>query len=203
MTQLFSVQLERWLKDKSPKTIEGLLNAFGEKSFAIVIMVLMFLPALPIPTGGITHIFELVVMLLAIEMIAGRRTLWLPKRILQKPLGSVLTGKAVPVMIKQVKWFERFSRPRFGNVINNRLTYVFVGVMFFVLALAAALAPPFSGLDTLPALAAVMISLALILDDAAILIVGMVLSIVGIVLVFLTANATLSLFQNIFSSLVN
>ncbi len=196
MPQLFSVRLETWLKDKHPKTIKSLLDAFGEKSFAIVIMVLMFTPALPIPTGGITHIFELIVMLLAIEMIAGRRTLWLPKKVLKRPLGNVLTGKAVPLMIRQIKWFERFSKPRYGNFINHRITYVFVGVLFFMLAVAAALAPPFTGLDTIPALAAVTVSLALILDDALLFAVGTILSTVGIVLVFITASATLSLIQN-------
>ncbi len=202
MTQPFSVQLERWLKDKQPKTIKSLLDTFGEKSFAIVILVLMFVPALPIPTGGITHIFELIVMLLALEMIFGRRSIWLPKKILRRPLGNVLTGKAIPLMIKQIRWFERFSRPRFGSVINHRVTYVFTGVLFFLLALAAALAPPFSGLDTVPSLAAVTISLALILDDALIFIVGSVLSIVGLVLVFVTAHATLNFFHSIFSSLL-
>lgn len=192
MAQLFSTQLETWLKDKHPKTIKSLLDAFGEKSFAIIIMVLMFTPALPLPTGGITHIFELIVMLLALEMIAGRRTIWLPKKVLRRPLGNVLTGKAVPLMIRQIKWFERFSKPRFGTFINNRLTYVFVGVLFFMLALAAALAPPFTGLDTVPALAAVTVSLALILDDALMFVVGAVLSTVGIVLVFITAHATLN-----------
>lgn len=200
MPRPFSKQLEAWLKSRQPKTINGLLETFGEKSFAIVVLVLMFIPALPIPTGGITHIFELIVMLLALEMIAGRRTLWLPKKVLKRPLGTVLTGKAVPLMVKQIRWFERFSRPRFGKFINHRITYVFTGVVFFLLALAAALAPPFSGLDTIPSLAAVIISLALILDDAVIFIIGTVLSVVGMVLVFLTAHATLQLFHHIFGS---
>jgi hypothetical protein len=201
MTVVFSTRLEKWLQSNQPKTISSLLEAFGEKSFAIVILILMFIPALPLPTGGITHVFEAIVMLLALEMIAGRQTLWLPKKMLQRPLGNVLTGKAVPLMIKQIRWLERFSRQRFGNVIKNRTSYIFTGVLFFLLALAAALAPPFSGLDTFPALAAVIISLALILDDALLLIAGTVLSIVGLVLVFITAHATLYLIHHFFGFL--
>jgi hypothetical protein len=196
--QPFSAQLEQWLTNKQPKTIESLLNTFGEKSFAIVVMILMFFPALPIPTGGITHLLELVVMLVALEMVFGRRTLWLPKMVLKRPLGKTLTGKAVPFMISKVKWLERYSRPRYGNFINHRLTYMFLGVLFFALALAAALAPPFSGLDTIPALAAVTICLALILDDALIFAIGTVLSVAGLVAIFFTGQATIRVIQHLF-----
>src|SRR5215207_8367507 len=54
----FSVQLEGWLEADRPKTLGELDELFGEKSFAVTIMFLMFLPALPLPTGGITHVFE-------------------------------------------------------------------------------------------------------------------------------------------------
>ena len=54
----FSKQLEDWLKSDSPKTLGGLGAVFEEKSFAVAILLLMFIPALPLPTGGITHVFE-------------------------------------------------------------------------------------------------------------------------------------------------
>lgn len=192
MPTKFSEELEVWLKSRQPKTIQSLLDVFGEKSFAIVVMILMFFPALPIPTGGITHLLELIVMLVALQMMVGRRTLWLPKRVLQRPLGEKLTGKAVPFILKEVKWFEKYSRPRFGQFINHRLTYVFVGIIFFLLALGAAVAPPFTGIDTIPSLAAVMICLALILDDALLFIAGAAISIIGFIVTFLTGQATLN-----------
>jgi hypothetical protein len=34
--------------------------------------------ALPLPTGGATHVFEIIAMLLALELIAGRDQIWLP-----------------------------------------------------------------------------------------------------------------------------
>lgn len=39
----------------------------------------MSIPSLPIPTGGITHVFEAITILLAIEQIIGLRTIWTPK----------------------------------------------------------------------------------------------------------------------------
>ena len=81
----FSRELELWLETPQPKTIDDMQRVFGEKSFAILFLLFMFIPSLPIPTGGITHIVLLpVVMLAAVQMIFGRRALWLPKRVDRK-----------------------------------------------------------------------------------------------------------------------
>ena len=45
------------------------------------------------------------------------------------------------------------------------------------------MAPPFSGLDTLPALGAVAVALAIILDDIALVAIGIVLATIGVVLI--------------------
>ena len=55
-------------------------DVFGAKAFAVTILLLMFLPALPLPTGGVTHVFEVITILLAGQMVLGRRTIWLPER---------------------------------------------------------------------------------------------------------------------------
>src|SRR5438105_3407329 len=94
--QKFSTRLESWLGSSGPKTLGNLTDVFAEKSFAIVVLVLMFFPALPLPTGGITHVFEIITMLLALEMIAGRKNIWLPKWAKQKELGKTTEKKMVP-----------------------------------------------------------------------------------------------------------
>ena len=76
----FSDQLERWLGGDTPKTLGALSDVFAEKSFAVTILLLMFVPALPLPTGGITHVFEVITVVLAAQMVLGRRTIWLPQR---------------------------------------------------------------------------------------------------------------------------
>jgi hypothetical protein len=58
------------------------------------------------------------------------------------------------------------------------------------LAVAAALAPPLSGLDTLPSLGAVAVAAAIILDDVVVLAIGIVLGTGGILLI-LTIGAAI------------
>jgi len=56
----------------------SLIELFQERSFAILFVLLLGVPALPLPTGGATHVFEIIAMLLALELIAGRGEIWLP-----------------------------------------------------------------------------------------------------------------------------
>ncbi len=186
----FSDVLEGWLGSDEPKTVGALGSVFAEKSFAVAIMLLMFLPATPLPTGGITHVFELIAVLLASQMVLGRRTIWLPERWRDRPLGAAATDKAIPFIVRWVRRVERFSRPRGVWVFRHRLTLRLLGLLLIGFAVAAALAPPFSGLDTLPALGAVGVTLAIILDDLVVLAIGTVIGAAGIALI-LTVGATL------------
>src|SRR3954447_21243288 len=67
-----SDQIADWNSSPGPKTLGGLVLVFEEKAFAIVFVLLLGVPALPLPTGGATHVFELIAMLLSLQLIAGR-----------------------------------------------------------------------------------------------------------------------------------
>ena len=189
----FSDELDDWLRGDTPKTLGELGEAFSEKSFAVTILLLMFLPALPLPTGGITHVFEVITVVLAGQMVIGRRTIWLPRRWKQRPLGATITGKAVPFIVRRIRWFERFSRPRFAGLFRQRWFVRILGLVIIAFTVFAAVAPPFSGLDTAPALGVVTICLAIILEDAVILGIGALIGTGGIVLI-LTIGAAIGHF---------
>ena len=92
----FSDQFERWLQSNEPKTLGKLGEVFGEKSFAVTVMLLMFVPAIPAPTGGITHVFEVITVFIGAEMIVGARTMWLPARWRDRELGETATTRLSP-----------------------------------------------------------------------------------------------------------
>ncbi len=194
----FSDQLESWLESDSPKTIGDLGNVFAEKSFAVTILFLMFVPALPLPTGGITHVFEAVTVLLAAELVVGARSIWLPARWRDHTLGATTTGKAIPFMMRRIRWFERFSRPRAAWLFDRRWFLRILGIVFIGLAVAAAVAPPFSGLDTLPALGAVFVALALILEDIVALAIGVGIGGGGVVLILTVGAALIHVVRGLF-----
>lgn len=180
----FSQRLQKFLVSKKQKTLQELINNFADESFAILFLLLMAIPALPLPTGGITHIFEIIAMLLAIELIVGRKTVWLPKVWLSKTLPTSLQASALPRFLKILKWAEKYSRSRLGQVQKSAAYSRIIGIVILLFVVFAFLAPPFSGLDTLPSLGVVLISLGLIFEDALISIIGIVIGSVGISLIF-------------------
>lgn len=194
----FSEELERWLKSKRPKTLEDLSEVFGEKTFAIAFILLLAPSSLPIPTGGLTNLFEIVAFILAIEMIAGMRTIWLPKKLLSRKLGHATQKKAIPFIIKRVRWFEKLSKPRLKGFLQNRASLSLIGLMIFVFTLGAFIAPLFSGLDTLPSLGVVIVALSLILEDSLLLVIGTAVGTIGISLELALSAAIFQFFDKIF-----
>jgi hypothetical protein len=174
-----SDQLEGWLRADGPKTIGSLIELFGERSFAIVFLLLMAIPALPIPTGGVTHVLEVIVILVALQLVVFRREIWLPDRFRERELGATFKGKFATSLIKRIRWFERFSRRRWPWLLDHRLSGAVFGVLVIALAAVAFVAPPFSGLDTLPSLGVVVLSLGVLLGDALMALVGTVIGGLG------------------------
>lgn len=188
----FSDNLERLLKSKRV-TINEVIDTFKEKSFAILFLLLLAIPALPIPTGGVTHIFEIIAMLLSVELVAGRKTVWLPKKWLKKQLPQSLGESALPRFLKIIKWIERRSKPRLSRLQTNRLSLRAIGAVVFIFSAFAFVAPPFSGLDTLPSLGVVVLSLGVILEDSLLSLIGLIIGCAGIGLVIFLGKAVLKL----------
>jgi hypothetical protein len=181
--QKVSDQLERWLAGEGPKTLGSLIELFGERSFAIVFVLLMAIPALPLPTGGASHVLEVITMLLALELIVGRRTIWLPERGRRMELAGASRQRFATALLRRIRWFERFSRPRLGPLLHHRVSGVVFGVLVGALTATAFVAPPFSGLDTLPSLGVVVLSLGFLLEDALLAGVGVLIGALGAVVV--------------------
>lgn len=192
-----SDRLEGWFLGNQPRTLGSLIDLFGEKSFAVVFIVLMALPALPLPTGGVTHVLEAITMLLALELIIGRRTIWLPERWKQRDLAGATTERFARALLNRIRWLERFSHPRLRMLVVHPLSGVIFGITVLALSLTAFVAPPFSGLDTLPALGVVVVSLGVLLEDFLMTAVGVVIGAIGALLVIALGSLVLHWMQQL------
>jgi hypothetical protein len=193
-----SAQLQRWLEGDGDKTLDGLIKLFGRGSFALLFLILLGVPALPLPTGGATHVFEAIAVLLALQLVAGREEIWLPKRWRQVELAGPRQQRFLNGLMKLIRWLERFSRPRLHFLFERRLTDVVFGLVVIVLSVAAFVAPPFSGLDTLPSLGVVLLSLGVLLEDALVVVFALVVGVAGITLEVILGSAAINGLSNLF-----
>lgn len=177
-----SEQLEQWLEGEGSKTLGELVATFEDKSFALLFILLMGVPALPLPTGGVTHVFEIITMLLALQLIAGRDQIWVPARWNAITLAGGARERFVVRLTSLIRWLERHAKPRLAFLFGHRASSIVYGTLVLGGAAAAFLAPPFSGLDTLPAIGVVLLSVAWMMEDAALAIGGVVVAAIGVAL---------------------
>jgi hypothetical protein len=194
-----SDEIDHWLATEGEKTLGGLIDVFQEKSFALIFILLLGVPALPLPTGGATHVLEIIAIVVALQLVAGRDKIWLPKRWCMVELGTgggrtrFLNG-----LTKGIRWIERFSRPRLRFLFDHRASNTVFGLVVIAGSLGAFLAPPFTGLDTLPALGVVLLSLGVLLEDFFLVVLAVVVGAAGVLLELVLGKAALSGIRKLF-----
>jgi hypothetical protein len=193
-----SDELEEWLGGEGDRTLGSLVDAFGSKSFAILFVLLLGVPALPLPTGGATHVFEVIAVLLALELIVGRRQVWLPERWQRLKLGGHRQQRFITALTRFIRRLERVSRPRLVFLFDHRLSNAVFGVLVIGGTAGAFFAPPFTGLDTLPALGVVLVALGVLLEDFLVVAAGLLVGIAGIALEIFLGAAALHGLRSIF-----
>ncbi len=176
----------------------GLIELFEEKSFAILFVILLGVPALPIPTGGATHVFEVIAVVLALQLIAGRDEIWLPQKWRAKQLAGDKQHRFLAGLLKMIRRLERYSRPRLRFLFHHRLSSIVFGVLVIGGTVTAFVAPPFTGLDTLPSIAVVLLSLAVLLEDILLAIIALVIGIAGVLLTAFLGHAAIKAIGGLF-----
>ncbi|HXD55676.1 MAG TPA: exopolysaccharide biosynthesis protein [Solirubrobacteraceae bacterium] len=193
-----SEELGGWLDGDGAKTLDGLIDLFGEKSFALLFVLLLGVPALPLPTGGATHVFEIIAILLALQLVFGAHCIWLPARWRRIELAGPGRERFLAGLLKMIRRLERVSKPRLRFLFNHRLSNVVFGVLVIGGSLAAFLAPPFTGLDTLPSLGVVLLSLGVLMEDVLVVIAAVIVGLSGVTLEIVLGSAAVGGIKSLF-----
>jgi hypothetical protein len=188
-----SEQLQRWLRAEGDKTLGGLVETFEKKSFAFLFVLLLGVSALPLPTGGATHVLEIITVLVASQLVVGREQIWLPERWKGMDLAGPSRQRLLKGLLRLIRFFERFARPRLRRLLDPTAGRSVFGVVVIAFTVAAFVAPPFSGLDTLPSLGVVVISLGVLLEDIVVALIGIVIGLVGVALEVFLGSAVIKL----------
>jgi hypothetical protein len=101
-------------------------------------------------------------------------------------------------LTKAIRWIERFSRPRLRFLFDHRASNTVFGLLAIAGSLGAFLAPPFTGLDTLPALGVVLLSLGVLLEDFFFVLLGVIVAAAGVFLEIVLGKAALTGIRKLF-----
>lgn len=155
------------------------MHILGDRAFCLAILIFSLPNSLPVPgIPGFSTITGLPITFIALQMLVGRPTIWLPKRLADKRFSrkglAGLLAKALPAVI----WLEKFLRPRWLG-ITSAWGERFLGLMFIILSLIIAL--PIPGGNFLPGLSISLLALGMLERDGLFLIAAITFSIASVI----------------------
>ncbi len=161
-------------------TLGIIISALGARTFGPTILLAGMIIIAPIigDIPGVPTIMGLIVLIAAVQQIAGRQHFWLPRKILDWPLSIQKARKATHLFRKPAKWIDKLLARRLAFLTTGTALRV-VGVACFLIGAALPLMEfvPFSA--NLAGLALTLFGLGLIANDGIITAAG--LAVVGII----------------------
>lgn len=174
------------LQEEAPRdhfTLRWLMKSLPNRSFGMIMLILSLAAILP----GVSILAGLLLMVPAVQMIAGYSAPSFPRRIADRPLPTrhlaALLDRAVPVL----KYLETMIRPRWP--IPLEATKRIVGMIVVILSMTVALTPiPLS--NVVPALLIALISLAYLEEDGLLLTIALLAAVVMLAVALATVWET-------------
>lgn len=153
-----------------PSRIGRLRDRLADRGLAAFLFLAGAFHLLPLPLG-LTLVSGIPVLLLAWQMMLKRRVVWLPERLLERPLTErhleMLRRRIVPPLF----WLEKFVRPRYWPVAHGQDEFV-IGLLCVVLAVLLIVPLPLA--QWAPAASITLLALAFLQRDGILLLVGLV-----------------------------
>ena len=150
-------------------TFGEILASLRQRAFGFAMLIFSLPSVLPMPPG-IPTVCGAALAIIALNLIAVRRRLWLPKAITGKSIARSDLRRVVDRVLPVLERLERFCRPRL-QVFTEPLARVLVGVVVLVLGAVMILPIPFIG-NIPPAAAAAVIAVGLTERDGVVVLVG-------------------------------
>lgn len=164
------------LSAKAPVSFTELEDAFTDRSFAALLTFFAILNLIPLPPGtGIITGIPLV--LVSVQMVMGRDSVWLPAFLRTKTIAPDRFRQISNKIVPWLQWLERFIKPRnwpFGRKKGDR----WLGIFTTILGMSVVLPMPLS--NWLPAFATAIIGIALCERDGRLLFAGLVIGVISI-----------------------
>lgn len=169
--------------------IEELIDRLQGRAFGLGVLLFMAPVCLPMPPGVHT-LAGLLLLLFAIQLVMGRRRLWLPNWIRKKRIQKDKIIRGLDRMARFTNVVERVARPRWLFMTGGAGKRA-VGVVLIVLAIVLILPIPILG-NLPPAVAACVLALSLAERDGLLVLAGLITSAAAIAFTSALAFAVLN-----------
>lgn len=154
--------------------VDALLEAFHERGFGFFLFLIALPAALPLPALGINTVIALPLLLLTVQQMIGRHTIWVPKSLRSKTLKKTTLDKLIDSALPYVQKGEALIRPRLGFLTQGVFSYL-IGLMGFIMALSVALPVPLT--NTVPSFGIAAMAVGVLMRDGVAVLAGALIGI--------------------------
>ncbi len=155
-------------------TLGEIFERIGDRGFGLLLLVLSLPSALPVPAPGYSTPFGILLFILALQMISGRRAPWIPAR----AANMGIKGKFLEGMVSFLEKFfgkvEFLIKPRL-RWVGSRGGLVFLGLLVMIMAGLMILPIPLT--NTAPAFVIFLIGTGLSEEDGVFCLLAAVLGV--------------------------
>ncbi len=161
-----------------PLTVRAIADAVADRSLGAILALFAMVNCIPGPPGT-SFILGLPVVIVAAQLLAGQRTVWLPRRIAEAAIPRAGFSSALARILPWLTFLEKFLQPRywpFSRLAGERLT----GMVSLLLGIIIVLPIPLG--NGVTAFAVALLGLALSERDGIWLLAGLAVAVMSVLL---------------------
>jgi hypothetical protein len=175
-----SVELERYFFEEeraSDVTLADILSLAGERIFGFLFIILALPSALPVPAPGYSVPFGILMLILAIQLIAGSEALWFPEKIMKGSIKLETVQKFLEKGLPWLKKIEALTHPRMTYICTSLPGRVVIGAAIALMSIFMII--PIPGTNTLPAIGIFITAFGLQENDGFISLAGLIICLIA------------------------
>jgi len=158
-------------------TFRDILTVLRHRAFGFTLLIFALPCCLPMPPG-IPTVCGAALVIIALNLIAARQRLWLPRAIADKSVARADLQRLVDRAVPYLERLERICKPRL-TIVTEPVGKILIGIVILVLGFIMILPIPFLG-NIPPGFAATFIAIGMTERDGLIVLIGLVVSAVAI-----------------------
>lgn len=173
-------------REEPELSLGELVEAMGDRGHGLLIAALALPNVLPLYLPGLSAVFGLPLVFVALQLVLGRRRLWLPRALLRRAVARALLARMAGRIAPWLARLERALKPRWPEVMGP-LAERLAGLLAVILGLLLSLPIPLTNIPL--AVPLVLLGLALAEKDGLMLMIGLALGAIVAVIVLTVSGA--------------
>ena len=159
-------------------TLTNLLQVVDKRVFGVLFVLLALPSALPVPAPGYSIPFGILLFILAVQLMAGARNPWMPKRLAQHPFQLDKAQGILNAGLPWLKLIEAITHPRMSFICRGVLGKLLIGGAIAIMSISMMI--PIPGTNTIPAIGIFVLGFGLFEEDGLISLLGLMICAAGL-----------------------